>query len=225
MTDIVARALALAGDGVLELLGGPLGEQARALRAEVARANKRERAEWLAELRAPLPPGLRGVHASWIEHALAELPPRARTALASASTHEVDVWLARWACATFPSLPPISRAIVAPRSIDEVIAMPDPAAWLAGVGAAQRAYALSLARPNAARRDELGPARAVIARCKDGDELAIGARAIAPYTSPLARRQLAVRMPRDVGARVETELRSHERDSIGDAPRWTAFCG
>jgi hypothetical protein len=34
-----------------------------------------------------------------------------------------------------------------------------------------------------------------------------------------------VRVARDAGARVEAELRSHERASIGDAPRWSALSG
>ncbi|MGE5180895.1 MAG: hypothetical protein ACM31C_02480 [Acidobacteriota bacterium] len=220
---MIGRALALAGDELAELLGGPLGEQARAARRELARADKRTRALWLAEARVPVPPGFRGVHPSWIEAALAELPARARAALAAGGGDEIDVWLARWACAAIPPLPQIARAFAPPRSPGDVIALPDPAAWLAAVGREQRAYAVSLARDRAPRRDELGAPRAVIARCQHGDDLAIGARAFAPYTSPLARRQLVVRLPRDVGARVDAELRSHERDSLAEAPSWTAL--
>jgi hypothetical protein len=210
---MIAEALALAGGDLVALLGGPLGEQARA----VKRASKRERAEMIARLRAPVPEGLRGVHASWIEAALAELPPRARVAVAAGGGDPVDVWLARWACAQIPPLPPIRAQRV--RAIEDVIALPDPGEWLRAVGRAQLDYALSLAQPGAPRRDELGPARAVIARCRGGDELAIGARTLAPHTSPLQRIQLAVRLPR--ASNILGEL--HATARVADGPTFAVL--
>jgi hypothetical protein len=240
---VIARVLALAGGELVDLLGGPLGEQARAVRGEPAsqaalRSPGRERAEVLARARAPVPPGLRGVHASWLEAALAELPPRARAAVAAGGGDAVDVWLARWACAGIPPLPPVRAldgrdlrpagstaegrcgSIDGPRSIDDVIAMPDPEAWLVAVGRAQLAYATALARPGAPRKDELGPARAVIARCRGGDPLAIGARTVAPHATPLSRLQLAVRLERSRGLAVLAELVSHASAPISDGPSW-----
>jgi hypothetical protein len=208
---VIAEALALAGGDLVALLGGPLGEQARA----VKRASKR--AEMMARLRAPVPEGFRGVHASWIEAALAELPPRARSAVAAGGGDPVDVWLARWACAHIPPLPPVRAQAV--RAIDDVVALPDPGEWLRAVGRTQLDYALSLAQPGARRRDELGPARAVIARCRGGDELAIGARTLAPHTSALQRMQLAVRLPR--ASNILREL--HATASVADGPTWAVL--
>lgn len=207
---MIAEALALAGGELVALLGGPLGEAARAVRF----ASSRERAELLARLRAPVPEGFRGAHASWIEAALAELPPRARAAVAAGGGAPVDVWLARWACAHIPPLPAVRAQQV--RTLDDVIALPDPGEWLRAVGRVQLDYAMSLARPNAPRRDELGPARAVIARCRGGDELAIGARTIAPHTSALQRMQLAVRLPR--ATNILREL--HATADVALGPTW-----
>ncbi|HUJ62763.1 MAG TPA: hypothetical protein VLX92_29880 [Kofleriaceae bacterium] len=139
----------------------------------------------------------------------------------------IDTWLARWACAAIPPLPPVRDR--APRSLDDVVALPGDRllAWLGAVGRAQRAYAISLAAPGAVRRDELGAARAVIARCRPegSSDLAIGARAIAPHVaaSPIAARQLAVRLPRELGLAIEAELLAHASDPIEHAPRWTAL--
>jgi len=210
---VIAEALALAGGDLVALLGGPLGEAARA----VPRASQRERAELMVRLRAPVPEGFRGVHASWIEAALAELPPRARTAVAAGGGDPIDVWLARWACAHIPPLPPIRTQRV--RTLDDVIALPDPGDWLRAVGRIQLDYAMSLAQPRAPRRDELGPARAVIARCRGGDELAIGARTVAPHASQLQRMQLAVRLPR--ATNVVREL--HATASVADGPTWATL--
>ncbi len=210
---MIAHALALAGGDLVALLGGPLGDAARA----VPRASTRERAEMIARLRAPVPEGFRGVHGSWIEAALAELPPRARAAVAAGGGDPVDVWLARWACAHIPPLPPIRSQPV--RTIDDVIALPDPGEWLRAVGRAQLDYAMSLARPGAPRRDELGPARAVIARCHGGDELAIGARTLAPHASPLQRMQLAVRLPR--ATNILREL--HATADVAGGPTWAVL--
>jgi hypothetical protein len=169
--------------------------------------------------RAPVPAGLRAVDPSWIEAALARLPPRARAAVAAGGGDPVDVWLARWACAELPPMPAL-RDVIAPRSIDDVVAMRRLSTWLEAVGNAQLAYAASLAQAGAARRDELGPARVVIARCRGGDVLAIAARAIAPYTDPLSARQLSVRLPRDTGQALERELLVHAAAPREHAPAW-----
>jgi len=173
---------------------------------------------WLAGAHAPLPAGMRAVHPSWIEAALAELPPRARDVLASGPRDDVDVWLARWACAELPPLPPLVDH-ARPRSLADVVAMTRLAEWLTAVGRMQLAYATSLATPGAPRRDELGPAREVIARCRGTSDLrVIGVRAIAPYVRDagvLTARQLAVRLPRELG--VEAELATH---GMAAAPSW-----
>ena len=212
---MIARVLALAGGDLVARLGGPLGDAARA--AQVPR-DREGRAAELAAAAAPVPPGIRGAHPSWLEHALAELPARARDAVAAGGGDPVDVWLARWACAELPPLPPL-RDVRQPRSIEDVVAMRELEAWLAGIGSAQLAYAASLAQPGAARCDDFGPARAVIARCRGGDPLAIGARAIAPYCDPFTARQLAVRLPRARGLVVLAELHAHAGDPIAHAPR------
>jgi len=215
----VARALALAGS--VARLGGPLGEAARAAHRELAQASRSTRASWLADVRAPLPAGLRAVHPSWIEAALAPLPARARDVLAAGPRDSIDVWLARWACAELPPLPAL-RDDRRPGSLADAIAMARLAEWLTAVGRAQLAYAASLAAPGAPRRDELGAARDVIARCRGTLDLrVIGARAVAPYVrdaGALTARQLAVRLPRELA--LEAELRGH---ATGAAPRWDAL--
>jgi hypothetical protein len=176
-------------------------------------------------MRAPVAVGLRGVHASWIEHALSELPARARRALAEGPRDAVDVWLVRWACSELPALPATSdRAVL---RVEDLISVPNDAlaAWLERVGHGQLAYAASLARPGAARRDELGPARGVIARCRGGDPVAIAARALAPHViaHAAAPRQLAVKLPRDRGLLLERELAAHAGEPLADVPTWPAL--
>jgi hypothetical protein len=81
----------------------------------------------------------------------------------------------------------------------------------------------------APRQGELGGARAAIARCKltlDGRALVlIGARALAPHTQvdPSARQRLAVRLPRELGLAVRTELHAFASTPLGQAPTWTAL--
>lgn len=129
----------------------------------------------------------------------------------------------------------------------------DLAAWLAEVGADQLAFALGAAGsttgaeavaaaarvvgerlPRAASRiaaapraGALGPARAAIARCRvpldDRALLVIGARAIAPHTGPLSRRQLAARLPRPLGLAVAHALEAFARAPIEHAPSWRAL--
>jgi hypothetical protein len=214
---VVGRALALYGADVLDMLGGPLGDEARTARAEVARASTTERAAWRAELATP---SVRGVHPSWIEAALEGLPARARAAVASASD-PTDLWLARWACASIPPLPPVRSGPV--RTLADVLALPagELEAWLRRVGAAQLQYALSLAQPGAQRKPGMGSARALIARCAGGDPVLVGARSLAPHTSPLAARQLVHRLPRGLGLAVLAELRAHTGDADGST--WDAL--
>jgi len=175
----------------------------------------------LADARAPVPAGLRAVHPSWIEAALAELPPRARDVLAGGARDEVDVWLARWACAELPPLPPLVDH-ARPSSLADAIAMTRLPEWLTAIGRGQLQYATSLATPGAPRRDELGPAREVIARCRGTSDLrVIGARALAPLVrdaGPLTARQLAVRLPREL--HLENELQAHH---AAIAPTWDAL--
>jgi hypothetical protein len=121
--------------------------------------------------------------------------------------------------------------------------------WLADAGADQLALALGVAGAGAViaaarvvgdrlraaaarigiapRAGALGPARAAIERCRvaldDRAVVRIGARAIAPYVGPLARRQLAHRLPRPLGQVVADELAAAAGAAIGDAPRWEAL--
>jgi hypothetical protein len=184
----------------------------------LAAASRDDRARGLAELRAPVPASLRAVHPSWIEAGLADLPWRARDVLAGGAHTPAEVWLARWACAELPPLPPL-RDLARPESLADAIAMVRLADWLAAIGRAQLAYAASLAVPGAPRKDELGPARAVIARCRGTvDPLVIGARTIAGYTDVISARQLAVRLPRALA--LEAELAAH---ATGAAPTWAAL--
>jgi hypothetical protein len=181
-----------------------------------------------------VPAGLRRVDASWLEASLAALPDRARTALATASTDPIDVWLARWATA---SLPPLSARD--PRDAAALLS------WLAGVGADQMAFALGSAAatvpalaPAVARigtpprLGQLGPKRAAIARCHDvslDDELAlvrIACRALAPHlaTDPLASLELTRRLPRSIGLAVARELAIHANTALDQCPTLAA-CG
>ncbi|MDB4957842.1 MAG: hypothetical protein JWO36_5411 [Myxococcales bacterium] len=247
----LGRALAVAavrlGDdagAVLARIGGSIGEQIREARTELARISgtPTRRAEWAAAARAPMPPGLRGVHPTWIEAALAPLPDRARAALAAGSEDPIDVWLARWVCAELPPMPPITNerpasgrfvsvAVVVAQGGDEL------RAWLEQTGADQLAVVMAsagqqtraterIAKPP--RAGALGPARACIARCRGVvlDELGllrIGARAIAPYFDALARRQLILRLPRDIGIVVGAELAQAAGDPVDQCPTWTAL--
>ncbi|HSK04620.1 MAG TPA: hypothetical protein VK932_25385, partial [Kofleriaceae bacterium] len=53
--------------------------------------------------------------------------------------------------------------------------------------------------------------------------LVVGARAIAPYASALARRQLAVRLPRPLGLAAADALAAFARTPIEQAPAWRAL--
>ena len=210
------------------------------------------RVRLIAALRSPIPPGIRGVHASWIEASLAGLPARVRDALAAGAPDRVDVWLVRWACAELPPLKPIDPAIQLPGKIEHAVKMSGDALtrWLAEVGADQLAYALR-SNPDALqgiastlangdrviaasrrigsppRAGALGGTRDAIARCRceASPEMLmwIGARALAPHTDPLLRRQLAVRLPRPRGLRLLAELAARADDPIDRAPTWDAL--
>ena len=256
---MIGEAVAAAADrlgsdarAVLARLGGSLGVHARGAAAELemlaAAPRRRARAASAVTARAPSPRGLRGSHPTWIEAALRELPERARHAVAANGGTEVDVWLARWACAELPPLPSLPPAPPAPpararwpTSAAEAIELPGELvrAWLERIGADQLALVMAsagkrsndragdrIARPP--RAGALGPVRAAIARCQGAlpDELAhvrIGARSIAPYFDGLSRRQLIVRLPRPLGLIVEAELAGAARVPIDQCPAWTAL--
>ena len=246
--------LAICGDrAVLAHIAGPLGEAARDAAGSISAKspdNRRMlRARLAAAVRAPVPAGIRGVDPSWIEAGLVGLPARARTAIATNATTQVDVWLARWACAEIPPLPAASATTV--QSIDDAIRLPGErlVAWLGAVGFDQLAFALRAAGPEAfevaarvlgsnlmtaaGRIDEppragaLGPVRAAITRCRvELGPIAvvrIGARTIAPHVHALARRQLAVRLPRSLGLVVHGELVAHARTAVDQCPTWLAL--
>jgi hypothetical protein len=246
-----ASLVALEDRAVLERIGGPIGEAARTaydrLAAMTPEARRDKRRTWAVASRAPVPPGLRGVDPSWIEAALADLPPGARIAIASGATTDRDVWLARWACAAIPPMPPVDPAMIRPREIAETARLAPAAlhAWLEEIGADQLAFALGPHAANAARvfgermlvaaarigkaprAGALGQRRAAIDRARvDPDPVAllkIGARALAPHTDPLVRRQLVHRLPRPIGLAMARELRVHARDPVEDAPTWAAL--
>lgn len=246
-----ALAAAFADREVLARIGGPIGDSARIaldrLAALTVEARREKRRAWATAARAPVPPGLRGVDPSWIEAALDELPASARDALASGATTETEVWLARWACAAIPPMRAIDPAITHPRRNADLVRLGPTAlhAWLEDIGADQLAFALgphaaaatvvfgerlvvAAARIGKAPRDgALGQRRAAIDRARvDADPLAllrIGARALAPHTDPLVRRQLVLRLPRPIGLAVGRELRVHAGDPVEDAPTWAAF--
>ncbi len=163
-----------------------------------------------------------------------------------------EVWLARSACAEIPPLPKLPMIpITIPCSISEAVRMRGDALWqwLEDVGADQLACALRPAGAAAVKstaaivgdrlvraairvgrppRDGvLGPIRASIARCRvelDNRTLArIGARTLAPYCDPLARRQLMVRLPRHRGLAVGAELRAYADTAIDQSPTWLAL--
>lgn len=129
----------------------------------------------------------------------------------------------------------------------------DLAIWLAEVGADQLALALGAAGGDALaaaarvvdgpsgerlrraaariggppRAGALGPVRAAIARCRvaldDRALLEIGARAIAPHVDALARRRLAVRLPRPAGLAVAGALAAFAGAPIEQVPAWRAL--
>jgi hypothetical protein len=247
--DAVADALAAAcaDRDVLARLAGPLGAAARA--ASAGPPDRAARIRRMAIARAAVPEGMRGVHPSWIEAALADLPPRARTAVASGAGDSVDVWLARWATAAIPPMPPITATVVT--SIDSAARVDAGvlARWLEDAGADQLALALGAAGPGAVaaaarivgdrlataaariaappRAGALGPTRAAIARCRvtldDRALLVIGARAAAPHLDALTRRRIVHRLPRPLGLVIAGELEAAARTALADAPRWYAL--
>jgi len=245
-----ATLVALGDREVLARIAGPIGEAARtaydrldAMEPEVRRDKRRT---WSAASRAAIPPGLRGIDPTWIEAALAEVPAGARAALAAGASTETEVWLARWACSSLPPMGVIDPKLVWPRELSDVSRLAAPAlhAWLEEIGADQLAFALGAHATNAAsvfgarllvaaarigvapREGALGQRRAAIERARvDPDPLAlvkIGARALAPHTDPLLRRQLVHRLPRPVGLVVARELRVYARTSADDAPALAA---
>jgi len=239
---------------VLERIGGPIGEAARDAAGELAALPPSDARGWrtrlVAAVRAPVPPGIRGVDPTWIEAGLVGLPARARMAV-SGPRDPVDVWLARWACAAIPPLPAIDHALEIPGSIEDAIRLSAGALveWLAEVAADQLAHALSsqpaalgaIARitgdrvlaaadriPHPPRAGALGPIRDAIVRCRaeaTGRELLlrIGARAIGPHTDPMTRRQLAVRLPRPLGLTLADEMLAHATTPLDRAPTWAAL--
>lgn len=241
-----ATLVALGDREVLARIGGPLGEAARTaygrLDAMTPEARRDKRRTWSAASRAAVPPGLRGIDPTWIEAALAEVPAGARDVLATGATTETEVWLARWACSALPPMAVIDPKLVTPRELSDVGRLSAPALhrWLEEVGADQLAFALGAHAANAAtvfgerllvaaarigkapRDGALGQRRAAIERARvDPDPVAllkIGARALAPHTDPLLRRQLVHRLPRPVGLAVARELRVYARTSVDDAP-------
>jgi len=248
---VAARKLGGDRDGVLARIAGPLGAEARAAVAELDKLDlgklKLTRAEWAAQARAPVPAGFRAIHPTWIEAALAPLPPRARAAVAAGGgTDPIDVWLARWATASFVAMPPLGK--VRARTPDDVAALDADTllVWLARVGADQLAYALG---PSAIgvfgpdlreaaerirqppRLGQLGPIRAAIERCEAqrSDEqirvVEIGASAVAPHLSAIVRRQVVARLPRAVGLGVARGFAAGATTPLDRSPTWMALAG
>ncbi len=240
---------------LLSQIGGPLGEAARDAADELAAMHATEARAWrvriTAAMRAPIPPGIRGVHPSWIEAGLVGLPARTRTALAAGAPEPADIWLARWACAAIPPLPAIAPELRTPTSIDDALRLSGEAltSWLVEIGADQLAHALA-SQPEALRAiaratsdrvllaatrtkvppraGALGPMRDAITRCRvqaSGPEMLIriGARAIAAHTDALSRRQLAARLIRPLGLALEGEMIAHSGTPLDRTPTWTAL--
>jgi hypothetical protein len=162
----------------------------------------------------------------------------------------VDVWLARVATASFVPLPPEQPG--PPRTPADVAALaPDDALrWLAGVGLDQLAVALAgpwIAQAAATLGAELvaaqarvalpprvgamGTQRAALERCLDqvpfeGDaRVIVGARTVAPFVPALARRALALRLPKPLGERVFAAMVAFARTDRSRGPRWIALVG
>jgi hypothetical protein len=239
---VCVERLGLDATGVLSRLGSPLADACatslRQLDSLDPKARARRRAEIAAIARAPVPPGLRLVHSSWIEAALGQLPPRARAAIAAPASSPIDVWLARFATASVPTMPAIplteiERIVV--RDPDDVVR------WLSSIGADQLAFALGSAaatHPRLAdaaariakppRVHNLGPQRSSILRCQGvrlDDELAlivVGSRALASHLRDdlVGRMQLVRRIPRAIGIVVDREISTA---SIEGAPSWAAL--
>lgn len=246
-----ATLVAVEDRAPLARIAGPIGEAARdaydRLAAMPLEARRDKRRTWSVAARAPVPPGLRGVEASWIEAALAELPAVARDAIASGATTELEVWLARSACAAMPPMLPIDPALLRPRVAGDVARLTAAAlqAWLEEVGTDQLAFALGpqavKAVPvfgerlrvaagrigEAPRAGALGQRRAAIDRARvDPDPVAllkIGARALAPHADTLMRRQIAHRLARPIGLVVAREMRVYARTPPEDAPGLAAL--
>jgi len=211
--------------------------------------DRETRMRWAQVASAAVPAGLRGAHPSWIEAALEGMPARARAAVAAGGGDEVDVWLARWATATIPPMPAVTARRVT--SVDSATSVDSLTLerWLADAGADQLAFAMAVAGPSAVaaaarivgerltlaaariveppRAGALGPTRAAIERCRvvlDGQALVrIGARAIARYMDPLARMQIAHRLPRPLGLVALHEMTAAARTVDAEAPRWEAL--
>ena len=250
MIDALGHVLAaICGEReVLARIGGVLGETARAGLAHdqakraiasptnVGRAAMPEGLQRsILAVRAPVPPGLRGVDGSWIEAALAELPERARAALAEGPISEADVWLVRRACAGLAPLPATDPALSRPRVPIDVLRMSVAAlrTWLTEVGKDQLAFALgehasalgdslavAVARvARAPRLGELGPRRAAVERAR-GEPLVIGVRAVAPHLEALIARGLVLRFPHPQGLAFARELTAH---AAGRSAAWPAL--
>lgn len=147
-----------------------------------ASLGKRERAEWLVALRAPVPPGLRTVHPSW----LSQLSPREKEAIDSPTT-PANVWLARAALAHIP--PMLPRLV----TFD-----------LIAIGRAQLAFALGRGPGEGSRREAIVRAQGLTA--DDAGFARLGARTVAPrlVRDRLAQLQLSRSYPR--GWNIEDEL-------------------
>jgi hypothetical protein len=248
---VAARKLGGDRDGVLARIAGPVGAEARAAVAELDKLDlgklKLTRAEWAAQARAPVPAGFRAIHPTWIEAALAPLPRRARAAVAAGGgTEPIDVWLARWATASFVAMPPLGKVRV--RTPDDVAGLDADTllVWLARIGADQLAYALGSSAigvfgpdlREAAERirqpprlGQLGPIRAAIERCEAqrSDEqirvVEIGASAVAPHLSAIVRRQVVARLPRAVGLGVARGFAAGAATGLDRSPTWMALAG
>ncbi len=150
--------------------------------AKLASLPKRERAEWLVALRAPVPPGMRTVHPSWLEH----LTQREREAIDSPTT-PLTVWLARSALAHIP--PMLPRVV----TFD-----------LIALGRAHLAFALGQGPGEGSRRDAIKLAQGIT--MTDEGFARLGARKVAPQIARdrLAQLQLSRSYPR--GWNIEAEL-------------------
>ncbi|CAN5859614.1 hypothetical protein BH11MYX2_BH11MYX2_19550 [soil metagenome] len=209
------------------------------------------RAAWLVAARAPVPTGFRSIHPSWIEAALGELPERARSVLGGGATsapkpldEQVDVWLARWACATFPAMPAVDDSLVSPRVPADVARMSASSvlAWLTGVGADQLAFAVGdaaaqfgptvieagrrIAKPP--RLNALGPRRDAINRAQVTPPVwqhlhVIGARAVAPHVDATMASVLVHRFDRAIGTVLRDELRVHSALPPSTTATWRAL--